>query len=174
MLHDSRFMIHDFKKMITRAQKEKIIEDLKKIIGGASVLVFVNFHGLSVAKTRNVRSELRKVGIAYKVAKKTLLRRAADAAGLGDMPEWEGEIGVAAGYGDATEAPRILAKFAKGNGELKIAGGFYEHAFVDAGVMNSLASVPSREALLTQLAFMLTQPVAGLARAINEVSKKQN
>ncbi|MEK9166179.1 MAG: 50S ribosomal protein L10, partial [Patescibacteria group bacterium] len=126
------------------------------------------------AKTRKVRAELRKAGIAFKVAKKTLLKRAAEAVGFGQMPEWGGEIGVAAGYGDVTEAPRILAKFAKGNGELKIAGGFYEAVFRDADIMERLAAIPSRETLLTQLAFILSQPVAGLARALNEVSKKQS
>ena len=159
--------------MITRKQKEAIIGDLKKIIEKASVLVFVNFHGLSVARTREARREMKKAGIVYKVAKKTLLKRALEAAGFGEMPAMEGEIGVAAGYGDATEAPRILAKFAKENEELKIAGGFYEQAFADASVMKRLASIPSREALLAQLAFMLTQPVAGFARAINEVSKSK-
>lgn len=159
--------------MITRKQKETIVEDLKKIIEKASVLVFVNFHGLSVAKTRNVRSALREAGIIYKVAKKTLLRRAVDAAGLGAMPEWEGEIGVAAGYGDAADLPSIIAKFAKEYEEIKIAGGFHEQAFRDASVMKRLASIPSRETLLAELAYALTQPVAGLERAINEISKQK-
>ncbi len=159
---------------ITKQKKEAIIEDLKKIIEKASVLVFVDFHGLSVAKTRKMRAELRKAGVAYKVAKKTLLRRAMEALGLRGAPKWEGEIGVAAGYGEVTEAPRILAKFAKESEELKIAGGFYEHAFQDAGVMKRLASIPSRDTLLSQLAFVLTQPMAGVARALHEASKKQN
>lgn len=159
---------------ITKAKKGAIIDELKKLFEKASILVFVNFHGLSVAKERKLRNDLRKANIKYKVAKKSLLKIA-----LPDVPKLEGEIGIVAGYGEVTEAPGIIAKFIREQGGLpagrqglKITGGIYESRFVDASVIKQLASIPSREVLLTQLAFILTQPVASLARALKEVEKK--
>src|SRR3989344_5534596 len=159
---------------ITREKKEIIITDLKKLFDKASIFVFVNFHGLSVAKERKLRNELRKSRIKYKVAKKSLLKRVLDAAGFADVPKLDGEIGVIAGYGEVLEPPQIIAKFIKAQKEgLKIIGGIYESKFVDDSVIKRLEAIPSQEILLTQLAFILTQPVASFARALQEVSKKQ-
>lgn len=159
---------------ITRKQKESIIVELKKLFQKASILVFVNFHGLSVAKERKLRSILRKADINYKVAKKTLLKRA-----LPEIPKLEGEVGIVAGYGEVTEAPGIISKFIKeeralpaGRQGLKIIGGIYENKFADAELIKRLAAAPSREALLTQLAFILSQPAAGLARVLTKLEIK--
>src|SRR3989338_3914009 len=158
---------------ITKAKKASIIDEVNKLLDKASILVFVNFHGLSVAKERRLRSQLRKSDIKYKVAKKSLLKRVLDQAGFTEVPKLEGEIGLVAGYGEAIEPPQIIAKFIKAEKEgLKIIGGIYESKFVDDKIIKQLASIPTKEILLTQLAFILTQPVASFARALQEVSKK--
>ncbi|OGF66454.1 50S ribosomal protein L10 [Candidatus Giovannonibacteria bacterium RIFCSPHIGHO2_02_FULL_43_32] len=158
---------------ITREKKETIITDLKKLIEKASILVFVNFHGLSVAKERKLRGQLRGADIKYKVAKKTLLKKVLESAGFMDAPKLEGEIGVVAGYSEVTKPPALLVKFIKGEKEgLKIIGGIYESKYVGADIIKQLGAIPSREVLLTQIAFILSQPVASLARALSEVSKK--
>lgn len=158
---------------ITKEKKASIIDELKKIFDKSAVLVFVNFHGLSVAKEKKLRNELMKEDIKYKVAKKTLLKRALDSMGYGDIPKLEGEVGIVSGEGEVTLPPQIISKFIKAEKEgLKIIGGIYESKYVDENVIKQLASIPSREVLLTQFAFMLTQPVASFARALSEVSKK--
>ena len=157
----------------TKAKKESIVEELKKLFEKASILVFVNFHGLSVAKERKLRWEFRKNEIKYKVAKKTLLKRVFEALGLRDIPKLEGEIGVAAGYGEVTQAPAIISQFIKKEKEgLKIIGGIYESKFADENIMKRLAAIPSREILLAQLAFILSQPAVGLVRVLTKVSEK--
>ena len=158
---------------INKSKKATIIEDVKKLIEKASILVFVNFHGLSVKKERKLRNDLRSANIKYKVAKKSLLKRVLDGAGFADVPKLEGEVGIVAGYGEVLEPPQIIAKFIKAEKEgLAIIGGIYESKFVDDKIIKQLAAIPSREILLTQLAYILTQPVASLARALSEVSKK--
>ena len=157
----------------TKAKKESIVEELKKLFEKASILVFVNFHGLSVAKERKLRGEFRKNEIKYKVAKKTLLKRVFEMLGLKDIPKLEGEVGVAAGYGEVTETPWIISQFIKKEREgLKIIGGIYESKFADESVIKRLAAIPSREILLTQLAFILSQPAASLARVLSKVNEK--
>ncbi|MBI2610066.1 50S ribosomal protein L10 [Candidatus Giovannonibacteria bacterium] len=155
----------------TRSKKESLVSEMKDLFEKASILVFVNFHGLSVVKQRKLRKELRKIGSKYKVVKKTLLKRAFEALGLKNSPSFEGEIGIVSGYQDVIVPPQVISKFIRENKELKIVGGLYENNFVDAGVIGRLSAIPSREILLSQLAFMLSQPVAGLARALNEIGK---
>jgi len=90
---------------INKAKKQSIIEDVKKLLDKASILVFVNFHGLSVAKERKLRTQFREANVKYQVAKKTLLKKALEGAGFNDVPKLEGEIGNAVGYGEVTQSP---------------------------------------------------------------------
>ncbi len=159
--------------VLTKTKKNAVIEKYSQTLKGASMLMFVNFHGLSVAKSTRLRKELRSVGVGYNVVKKTLLKRILDSFGFTDIPKLNGEVGVIYTSGEVTEAPRIVTKFIKKEKEgLVILGGVYELKFVGEDVMKRLAAIPSREVLLTQLAFILTQPVASLARALEEVKKK--
>lgn len=159
--------------VLTKAKKQSIVEQLASALKKANILVFVNFHGLSVAKSTKLRRELRKAQAGYRVVKKTLLKRVLDAVGISDSPKLEGEVGVAFGAGDAAELPRIVAQFIKTEKEgLKILGGVYESKFVGSDITNRLASIPPRDTLLTQLAFILNQPMASFARVLGEVSKK--
>ncbi|OGF74019.1 50S ribosomal protein L10 [Candidatus Giovannonibacteria bacterium RIFCSPHIGHO2_02_FULL_46_20] len=160
--------------VLTKAQKQSVVEKLTSALKGANILVFVNFHGLSVAKAMRLRRVLRQAGAQYTVVKKTLLKRVLDSFGFSDVPKLEGEIGLIAGFHDATEPPRMVAQFIKKEKEgLAILGGVYESKFVGVDMIKHLASIPSRDTLLTQLAFVLHQPVAGLARVLMEVRKNK-
>ena len=160
--------------VLTKSKKESIIAEYSNTLKGKSFLMFLNFHGLSVAKSTRLRRELRALGIGYNVLKKTLLKRVLDSLGYTDVPRLPGEVGIVYTAGsDVTEAPRVVAKFIKQEKEgLAILGGIYESKFVGDDVIKRLALIPSREVLLTQLAFILTQPMAGFARALQEVQKK--
>ncbi len=160
-----------------RKQKEEVVGNLKKKLKASSFVAFLNFHGLTVAKAMELRRNLRKSKADYVVGKKTLIGVASKEAGLDlDLKKLTGEVGVVFSE-DAEDSKLSVAKdiatFARKNSEiLKIIGGFWDKAWIDMNDIKKLAAIPSREALLTQLAFMLTQPVAGLARVLNEVSKK--
>lgn len=161
---------------VTRKQKEEAVKKLKEKLSASGFVAFLNFHGLSVAKGTELRRALRKAGADYLVSKKTLLGVATKDAGLElDKKILEGEIGAvfAKGEDEALASSKEVATFARKNKDmLKIIGGFWLRAWIDANEIKRLAAIPSREALLTQLAFMLTQPVAGLARALNAVGEK--
>ena len=160
--------------VLTKTKKQSIIDEYSKKLKGQTLLTFVNFHGLSMAKSTKLRRELRSFGAGYNVLKKTLLKRVLDSLGYTDVPQLQGEVGVVYTSGDVTEAPRAIAKFIKQEKEgLAILGGVYESKFVGDDVIKRLASIPSREVLLTQLAFILNQPMAGFARALQEVSKSK-
>lgn len=174
--------------MITKQQKSEIVKKLKEKLDASGFVAFLNFHGLSVAKAMELRKALRKAGGDYSVSKKTLLGVAAKDAGLElDKKTLEGEIGgvFAKGENEALASSKEIANFARKNKDmLKIIGGFWsapsgrdlakggQKRWIDANEIKRLAAIPAREILLTQLAFMLSQPVASLARALQEVEKK--
>ena len=162
--------------MITRKQKEEAVKKIKDKLGKSSFIAFLNFHGLSVAKGMELRRALRKAGADYLVSKKTLLGVAAKDAGLNlDKKALDGEIGAvfAKGEDEALASSKEVAVFARKNKDmLKIIGGFWKKAWIGTDEIKRLAAIPPREVLLTQLAFVLSQPVASLARALKEVEKK--
>lgn len=163
--------------MITKQKKSEIVAKLKDRLGSSNFVAFLNFHGLSVAKATDLRRVLKKVGAEYVVAKKTLLGIAAKGEGLElSREQLEGEIGMVTGGSDENTmlaATKAISNFAKKNKDiLKIVGGFWQKTWIDAGEIKRLAAIPPREILLTQLAFILSQPMASLARALSEVSKK--
>jgi len=161
---------------VTRKQKEEVVKKLKDKLGTSDFVAFLNFHGLSVAKAMELRRALKKVGVDYLVSKKTLLGVAVKEAGLEVSREkLEGEIGAvfAKGEDEALASSKEVAVFARKNKDmLKIIGGFWQKAWIDANEIKKFAAVPSRDILLTQLAFMFTQPVASLVRALSAVGNK--
>jgi large subunit ribosomal protein L10 len=157
---------------ITKDKKKEIVSALKDRIEGAESVVFVNFHGLSVALATELRKKLRGQDVGMMVAKKTLIRRAfADQKVDGEMPALDGEVALA--YGKDSLAPaREVYEFEKANKDLvKILGGVFEGAYVNASMMTEIASIPGREVLLARLANILNSPIQRFVMALDQISK---
>lgn len=150
-----------------------MIKDLEGAIKGSESLVFVNFHGLKVSDETNLRRSLRAEGVNYKVSRKTLLKRALKGKALGEIPELNGEVAIAYSA-DASASPREVYNFQKANkGILNIIGGIFQGKFVDGAYMMEIATIPSKEVLLSKLAFLMKSPIQRFALALNEVGKKK-
>ena len=170
--------------MLLKSKKVEMIKDLEETIKKSESLVFVNFHGLKVGDETILRRDLRNQGVGYKVSRKTLLARALKGKAEGEIPELAGEVAIAylpaealakAGSKDGTIAPREVYNFQKTHkGILSILGGIFQGKFVDGTYMTELAMIPSREVLLSKLAFLLKSPIQRLALAVNEVAKTKN
>jgi large subunit ribosomal protein L10 len=159
---------------ITKEKKHQIVSSFTDILSGAESVVFVKFDKLTVKSAQELRRALRAAGVGYKVGKKTLLKRALEARGYqGDLPDLPGEIAVA--YGTDPIAPaREVFGFQKANKDfVSIVGGIFEGAYKDQASMLSLATIPSRDVLLSQIAFLLKSPMQRLAIAVNEVAKSK-
>lgn len=158
---------------LTKTKKKEIVSTLETELKDAGSIVFVNFKGLTVKEADALRKSLREQGVSYKVAKKTLLARVLNEKGItGDMPNLEGETAIA--YSRDLLAPaREVFTFAKGKQTPKIAGGVFEGSYADAAKITSLATIPSREVLLSQIAYLLKSPMQRLAIAVNQVAEKK-
>jgi len=159
--------------MLLKSKKEEMIKDLEGAIKNSESLVFVNFHGLKVADETKLRKSLREEGVSYKVSRKTLLARALKGKAEGEIPELAGEVAIAYSK-DQTSSAREIYNFQKANkGLLNIIGGIFNGKFLGKEQMIEIATIPSREVLLSKIAFLLKSPMQRLAIAVNEVSKKK-
>ncbi|MFA6257032.1 MAG: 50S ribosomal protein L10 [Candidatus Paceibacterota bacterium] len=159
--------------MLQKSRKAEMIKDLEGAIKNSESLVFVNFHGLKVADETKLRTALREKGVNYRVSRKTLLKRALEGKAEGELPELGGEVAIAYSK-DATSSPREVYNFQKTNkGLLNILGGIFNGKFVDAVYMTEIATIPSKEVLLSKLAFLMKSPMQRFALALSEVSKKK-
>lgn len=159
---------------INKEKKEQIVGALQERVNGAESVVFVNFHGLSVAAATELRRRLREAGVGLMVAKKTLIRRAfAGSAVTGELPSLDGEVAVAYGS-DALAPARGLREFERDNKDaVKILGGVFEGKFADAGLMIEIASIPGREVLLSKLVNILNSPIQRFVVALDQISLKK-
>lgn len=147
--------------MITRKQKEEIVQDLSERLKQSSV-VFVDFHGLPNKAIVYIRRELRKAGMDYKVVKKSLLRKAFEALGFKESSLPEGELAVSLIYKDFLGAIKLLGRLAKDFPNFKLSGGLLENQFISAEYLAMLVRLPSREELISQLIVSIESPISGL------------
>lgn len=155
---------------ITRTKKEIIVAKLTGAFKTAPLLAFVNFRGLSVAKASMLRRALRGADAEYIVAKKTLARVALKTAGV-ELPALPDEVAFVFAR-DAIAGAKAVYEFGRMNKEVRIAGGVYEGAVVDADVVMRLAKIPPREVLLAQVVFMLQSPMRGFVGVLNGNQRK--
>lgn len=160
---------------ITKQKKVSIVDETTKKLDDIASLVFVGFKKLSVKDTIALRRSLRAEGVGYGVIKKTLLKRVLSAKGIdGTYPELSGEVAIAYGTDQLTPA-RLIHEFAKTHKEqVSIQGGIFEGKFMDATQMFAVATIPPREVLLAQIAYLLKSPIQRLAIGVNEVAKTKS
>lgn len=157
--------------MLLKSKKEEMIKELEKVIKGSESVVFVNFHGLKVHDETILRRELRNQGVGYKISRKTLLNRALKGKATGEVPELPGEVAIAYSE-DQIASAREIYNFQKTHKIiLNILGGIFEGKFIDGVKMLEIATIPTREVLLSKIAFLLKSPIQRLALAVNEVAK---
>ena len=154
--------------MLNRTQKAKIVEELTDKFKRQKVVLFSDLRGISVTKLQGLRRLLKKDGGEYKVAKKTLLDRALTDANLEvKTKQFEGEIGVAFGYGDEVAPAKTIFKFSRDNETFKILGGIFGKRFLTDKDIVALAKLPPREALIGQLLGVLSAPLRNLVTVLH-------
>lgn len=160
---------------ISKQKKGEIVTKLSKAIKDAKTLVFVNFHGLKVKDTTDLRRALKAEGVSYQVSKKSLTKRVLDAEKFtGAQPELPGELAMA--WSEDLVAPaRGIKNFAKKFPEaLKILGGVFEGKYMSQVEMEEIASIPALDVLRGRFVNIINSPIQRFAIALGEVTKKKN
>lgn len=153
--------------------KQPVVEEISANLKDAQSVVLVDYRGLTVEQDTQLRKQLREAGVTYKVYKNTMMNfafKGTDYEGL--APYLEGPSAVAISSEDATAPARILSKFAKSANALEIKGGVVEGIVYDAKGIASIASIPSREELLSKLLGSMKSPITNFARVMNQLAEK--
>ncbi|MEL6985095.1 MAG: 50S ribosomal protein L10 [Actinomycetota bacterium] len=159
-----------------RADKVAIVTEVKERLEQSSAVMVTEYRGLTVKELAELRNSLRPLGGAYKVYKNSLVRRAADDAGVDLSEHLVGPTALAfteqtpeGEPGDVVTVAKVLRDFAKTNPALLIKGGYFDGQPIDADGVKALADVEPREVLLAKLAGLMAAPMqqmAGLLQAL--------
>ncbi|MBO4616574.1 MAG: 50S ribosomal protein L10 [Lachnospiraceae bacterium] len=156
-----------------KAQKAAIVAEISEQIKGADSIVVVDYRGLTVAEDTKLRKALREEGVVYKVYKNTFITSAIKGTDFeGIAPYLEGPTAIAIGKEDATAPARVIAKFAKDAKALEIKGGVVEGNVYDVKGIEKIATIPSRDQLISKLLGSLQSPITNFARVMNQLAEK--
>ena len=152
-----------------QAQVAALAERIKGSIAG----VVVDYKGINVEDDTKLRKELREAGVEYTVIKNSILKRAADEAGLSGLDEvLEGTIAIATCADDYVASARILQKYADGHDNFSVKSGYLDGEVISVEKIASLAKLPSREVLLATVCSVFNAPIAAFARAVQAIVDK--
>jgi large subunit ribosomal protein L10 len=158
---------------LNRNEKAAVVADVTTQVARSQTLALAEYRGLTVESLNKLRVDARAKGVYLHVVKNTLARRA-----VAGTP-FEVAQGAMVGpliYGfseDAVAAAKVMADFARGNDKLVIKGGAYAGKALDANGVKALASIPSREVLIAQVAGLLKSPIQRLAGVLAAVAEKK-
>lgn len=153
-----------------RPEKVAIVDEVRSRLEDSDAALLTEYRGLSVAQMAELRGQLRGVGTEYKIYKNTLVRRAVNSLDITELDQTlTGPTAIAFVKGDAAAAAKTLREYAKANPALIVKGGVLGTKVLDEADAKALASLPSREVLLAQIAGLFAQPMqsfAGLLQAL--------
>ena len=157
---------------LKREKKAELISSYTDALKNSKSAVYVKFRGLPVGQTLELRKALHNEGISYTVVKKTLWGIATNAVCIkGEAPLVGEELAVVLGE-DLLAPARLSYEFAKTHKDtFGIVGGIFDGEFKDMASMMSIATIPPREVLLSQIAYLLKSPMQKLAIGLSEVAK---
>ena len=155
-------------------RKQELVNQIAEEIKASSSVVIADYRGLNVAEVTELRNNMRNEGLTFKVYKNSLVRRAMEQAGI------EGLDGVLTGPNafafstdDAVAPARVLNDFAKQHENLELKAGVIEGKVADQAEIKAIASLPSREGLLSMLLSVLTAPMRNTALAVKAVADQK-
>jgi len=151
---------------LNRNEKTAVVADVSAQAAKSQTLALAEYRGLTVEHLNKLRKDAREKGVYLHVLKNTLARRAV--AGTPFEVASAGMVGPLI-YGfseDAVAAAKVITDFAKGNDKLVIKGGAYAGKLLDANGVKSLAAIPSRDVLISQIAGLLKSPIQRFAAVL--------
>lgn len=155
---------------MNRHQKEAIVADVKRLFTESHAAFLVHYKGLDVAHMQTLRRGLRAQQGLLKVTKTSLMKIAATGIdGIETLSDqFQDQVAlVFVQNSDISGVAKHLVSFSKNNETLKVLSGVYESKVLHKDEIVFLASLPSREVLLAQLAGTLQAPIAAIPRMLN-------
>jgi large subunit ribosomal protein L10 len=156
--------------MLSRVQKQTEVAELRDRFTRATSVFVAEYRGLDVAAVDALRAKMRAAGtdaFEYRVAKNTLLRKAAEGStGAALTSHFHGPTAVAFSFGDPAKLAKILVDYAKDREHFKMRGAIVEGTPLGMAEIARLATLPSLDELRGKLIGLLQAPAGQLARLL--------
>lgn len=158
----------------SKAKKQEMLTEVQELFANGKSFFFADFRGLPVAAVSAIRKELRANNVGYKVAKKTLIRKAAGEHGYKEIPRevMEGSVAMTVSYGDPIAPARLLKKLKKTYEKLELLGGLFEGQILSSSEAAQYAALPSKEELIAKLVYMMKSPIQGFHGSLHGLLAK--
>jgi len=153
-------------------EKKAVVAEVNAQLASAQTIVMAEYRGMEVGDMTKLRAKAREAGIYLRVLKNTLVRRAVAEtpfAGLADQMVGPLAYGISS---DPVAAAKVLHEFAKGNDKFVIKAGAMANFVMSPKDVANLATMPSRDELLSKLMGTMQAPIATFVRTLNEVPTK--
>jgi large subunit ribosomal protein L10 len=156
-------------------QKQAVVAELTEKLKGATACVLVKYEGITVEDDTKLRAALRKAGVEYSIKKNSMIGRACEGAGYGELCEHlHGMNGIAISANDPVAAAKIMKEYADKIPTFEIKAGFVDGAVLDAAGVIALADIPSKEVLIGRMLGSMMGPLNSFARCLQSIIDKQN
>ena len=150
--------------------KKSMVKEITSRLNSAETLIVTRYKGLSAQDINELRKELKRIAGEYLVVKDSMAKIALKDGVNNKIAEFiQGEVGIVVYKRDPSVVSKTLVKFSKDHEFLKICGGFSNGEILSNQDIIAIASLPSREVLLTKLAIILNSPIQGLAASLNGI-----
>lgn len=157
------------KTQVIQPEKTAAIAEIVANLDKSTAAVLTDYRGLTAEEMTELRRNLRKAGINFKIFKNTLSSIAAREAGLDELEQLLiGPTAIAFGYEEPTTLAKLISEFAKKHDALEIKGGVFANQVIDSSKVTMLATLPSRETLISQFVGLLNMPIARLVNVLNK------
>ncbi|MDT6952149.1 50S ribosomal protein L10 [Companilactobacillus alimentarius] len=157
------------------AQKQAQVDEVAKQLTGAKSVIVVDYLGLTVEQATEMRAELREQNATMQVVKNTILRRAAEKAGVEGLEKFfVGPTAIAYSEEDPVGPAKVAAKFAKDVESVEIKGGVIEGKAASLDQIQELATLPDRDGMLSMLVSVLQAPVRDFAMVVKALADKED
>ncbi|MDR1940559.1 MAG: 50S ribosomal protein L10 [Clostridiales bacterium] len=152
---------------VSKATKTQQLEEIRERLKQSSAFVLIDYVGINVEDDTGFRKAFREKGVHYRVYKNRLLKIALNEIGVTEFDKFlEGTTSVAFSK-DPTGAAAAVVSGSKNIPKIKIKCGSLDGVFIDESGVKQLASMPSKEVLLSMLLGVMQAPVRGLAVGLN-------
>ena len=154
--------------------KKPIVEQISEELNGAKAAVLVDYRGITVEQDTELRKQLREAGVIYKVYKNTMINFAVKGTEFEELSKHlEGPTAIAISKEDATAPARILYNFSKNAPKLELKAGVVDGTYYDEKGIQVIATIPSREELLSKLLGSMQSPITNFARVIKQIAEQK-
>lgn len=158
---------------MNRTEKQNTVKAFAEKLAGAKAFILADYCGLTVTQMTDLRRKLTASKSSMRVIKNRLFKRALKELSIEGLDDFlKGTVAFAYSNEDPVMPAKVLAAFAKDNDKLKLKVGYMDKKVLDAKMINALATLPSKEVLLSKLLGSINAPATNLVYVLSAVPRQ--